>query len=239
MNKEMVDTLKTLFQGIKIPTVFGPDDYDSTSRVERALINALKEIGILPHTVEIHCGCTKAVIIFEEYDYVIKIPFKGTWIGVYDDEGCYDYDNFEFMNYESASYSEDEWNYCESELNIYKKIKESGFDNFIAPVDFLCFSKNNYPIYIQEKAIIFSQSSSNSATENSAKEAFTLIERHHTALSVDWIALAIDYYGKSIVDNFLSYLDETDMIEDLHSGNIGFTIDDMKPVIIDYAGFNS
>ena len=153
-------------------------------------------------------GASKLVIIPEDKDYVIKIPFNAR----YEDFLCEYYD----YNY----------NYCEKECNLYKKIS---------------FAENPvFTQFFQPKCQIYNNLEEEDRSKSYSKDSMMKVKskklRHYTNLPEDWLA-AVTEVLKDVqhVREFILFLEEYDITQDLHSGNIGYY--NNKPVILDYAGF--
>ena len=102
-------------------------------------------------------GATKLVIIPKKEDFVIKIPYTGSYeyySGYYSNsiyrQGREDY--WEFVAGENPFRP---WDYCANEIIRYDKALENGFAKYFAKTELLGFI-HNYPIYIQEKCVTLS-----------------------------------------------------------------------------------
>lgn len=174
-------------------------------------------------------GATKCVIIPNNYDYVIKIPFDGEINYEENEEG-----NFRY--YYNGGGTEG-WDYCELENEYWIDIiQHSDFSQF-----FLCpksIDVGNWPVYIQPKIV--------PCNEN-IKERYKSIDSvykvrteskmyNHTRLPDVWLAACLENLEGDIekLDEFIIFL--KDNFSDLHEGNIGYLGN--QAVILDYAGFN-
>jgi hypothetical protein len=54
-----------------------------------------------------------------------------------------------------------------------------------------------------------------------------------------WVAVAIERYGKAMVDKLIDFLENNFpiVVKDLHNGNIGFRKNG-EPIILDFSGWN-
>ena len=180
-------------------------------------------------------GATKLVIIPIDTDYVIKIPFNA---------------NVDYFEFTGTLYSKDNKdNYCEEEIEIYNLAKTHHYQDFFLPIEHVYSTElDNYPIYIQEKAISFIDT--NEADRENSYDMIKQIEIKNIrsaprfnqeagliySLPVDWLASCLTILNDiNKLINFLMFLIDYD-ITDLHRMNIGY-IDNM-PIIIDYGGFN-
>ena len=176
-------------------------------------------------------GATKAVIIPAEEDFVIKIPFQG-FIGEYynHDKECWE---DEFISYDSAHYSDSAWDYCLSEVEIYKMAVNAGVQQIFAKTEFIT-TVNGHPIYIQEKADIFERGEHSHSREQLRKTR-EKTKDYYCEANEDWLTDVLEYYGEDIFLDFLRFVDDLE-ITDLHSGNLGYIND--RPVITDYSGYH-
>lgn len=191
-----------------------------TTNCEEEFQDDLKDIRL-----EVASGASKLVFMPFDEKYVIKIPFNGNY-KAYQQE----YTSFEMAN--TYNY----WDYCLKELEIYHKAKAKGLGKFFAKIRLI--ENNEHPIYIQEKAVLFSEASDWEGLE------FYYGQKHSTEdigysypLSIpnEWLEIAISHYGKIMVDRLINFL-INEYLDDFHDGNLGFI--NGKPVIIDYSGYN-
>lgn len=166
-------------------------------------------------------GATKLVLIPYRKDYVIKIPFNATE----------EYEYFTFSN-----------DYCESEINLYNEAVNNNYEDFFLPIEYCISIKGGYPIYIQEKATPFLALSEWQREKLCSNESFKIIKeskvkRHFRKLPEAWLASCLDKLGtEEELQNFLEFLDNFNILSDLHYGNIGY-YHNGSPVIFDYGGF--
>lgn len=169
-------------------------------------------------------GATKGVLIFEKLKCVIKIPFRY-------DSNC-DGDQFIGADCDNG------WDYCEAEANLYSSAEDEKVEQCFAGTEFIgCV--NDYPIYKQELATIYS-SSDTSTTSTHTKEDEETVESicdtsNYNCFNTYWLGDAFVYYGEKVFYQLMNFLRDYD-IRDLHNGNIGYI--GMKPVLVDYSGFN-
>ena len=181
---------------------------------------------------EIMTGVTKCVIVFEDEDFVIKIPFSGyeDWEGQeYDSEtDCYDEDYDPFFEF-------DEGDYCRIEANNYQSAIEEGLEEIFAETSFLGYA-NEFPIYVQKKVIPFWQ------TDNKVKHTFEeriSFQKSYNAgdierLPIDWCLDFIAAYGEEKFIDFLVFTIKYH-INDLHGDNVAYR--NGKPCLLDYSGY--
>ena len=169
-------------------------------------------------------GASKLVIIPEDKDYVIKIPFNAG------------YDTF-LCEYYDYSY-----NYCEEECNLYEKIsfeENPLFTQFFRPLTKVK-EFEDWDVYIQPKCQIYNNLEEEDRSKSYSKDSMMKVKskklRHYTNLPEDWLAAVTEVLKDvQLVREFILFLEEYDITQDLHSGNIGYY--NNKPVILDYAGF--
>ena len=177
-------------------------------------------------------GASKLVLLpEEESDFVVKIPFTGT---------------FDFGEYEDFYGAEepDGWNYCRAEQEIHEAAKKHHFEELFLPLEKVN-EIEDYPVYIQPRAIPYSQEKNSS--EYCSKESYNKIKIERgknqeigkcnvNCFPINWIASVMDFFEGSIerLNEFFKFLDA--WCDDLHDSNIGYYKG--KPCLIDYGGFN-
>lgn len=180
------------------------------------------------------CGASKLVIILSNCDFVIKIPFSGSYQEIY--QGETDSYEEEYIDFENASFEDCEWDYCKVETDRYALAEEIGIEKYFAKTE--CIGMiNNYPIYIQQKAEIFAEVKDlNSYSEEKKSSTREKCDKEDLWCFNDcWLSDLLDYCGDRIFSLFMSFLKNNE-IDDLHSSNIGYI--DKVPVLVDYSGFN-
>ena len=172
-------------------------------------------------------GATKLVIIPDEFDYVIKIPFNGEW-------RCGEIVPF----YASQGYDSDD--YCSAELEYYLEAKEHGFEDMFLPIEQV-MEIDGIPIYVQAKATILDDEGekveySSKDSRDKILDAYRKGERFFSKLPLSWTASCLDVLGDiSKVREFMDFLYNTEISRDLHRRNVGYY--NKKAVIIDYGGY--
>ena len=216
-NKEEVERFVENF-GLNEDDAFTEDDADF-------MIADITNFGI--PNFDWDTGATKLVIMPEQREYVIKIPFNG-----YYDEG-------HFYHFEGAE-SDYCDNYCEAENRLYMEATVDGFEELFLPNEYVC-DVDCYPIYVQPKAEVLNKSESQE--KYSSKESKEKIlqrikeDRFFTNLPASWLASCLDVLGSmEEVNKFLKFLDMTGISADLHYGNLGYYHG--HAVIIDYGGYD-
>ena len=201
--------------------------------------------GIPYHTAH---GVSKCVFMFKDFpNLVVKIPFTGSGT---ESEDEYDepYEDFYCASFGCGEHKlKRKWDYCEAEATIYKDAVASGVSDFFAET--VCIGEiDNHPIYVQEIATIYYDVyfdyECEYSGEDQKKNRSSIMEKSNNSLSEDdclivsqiWLATFIEEYGITAAIDLITFLKD-EGVDDLHSENLGF-IDD-KPVIVDYASFNS
>lgn len=166
-------------------------------------------------------GASKLVIIPENKDYVIKIPFNGD---------CNEYEEYYDYSY----------NYCETEIELYDKIfKENPlFIQFFLPLTRV-EEFRKWDVYIQPKCQAYNNTDEHIRSKSYSKESFTKAKKvikKNILLPTDWVAAVTEVLQDiNLVIEFINVLCKYDIMDDLHKGNIGYC--NGKPVILDYANF--
>ena len=185
-------------------------------------------------------GISKFVIIPNHLDYVIKIPFTGSYQRNfnYSYESIEDIDDYSFISFCNSG-TNTPYDYIAREIETYNYYKntEENFLNFLLPSEKIgeCCKIN---IYIQPKAEVYCDSCV-TPTQKSINIINTMKEQeeffYYSNLPDDWIALCLETLNgdKNKLCKLLDFFDE---FNDLHTANIGYY--NGHPVIIDYAGFH-
>ena len=170
-------------------------------------------------------GATKGVFIFKKFGFVIKIPFNYC-----DGEelcGAYEGDS--------------DWDYCSQEKNRYANAKKFGLQGIFLETA-LVGRVDGYPIYIQPIAqsltnLGYEFSSNRKTSKDDMKTIQMIIEENNFGcIDSAWEADIFAMYGGKYYHKFKNFIKEN-YIEDLRNDNIGYV--GLKPVILDYAGFDS
>ena len=185
-------------------------------------------------------GATKLVIIPQKGEYVIKIPFMGQEFEYYPvtEDGEEDYDNPQW-DIEEFQYAKNHtgWDYCLTEVERYALAREFGFERFFLETFCIGYIKG-HPIYVQEKIEEIGPTSDSRKSKTSSREAREKAEEcgYYPDVPFEWLAAVVDILDDDeSLAGFLQFLDENDIDNDLHSGNIGYK--NGFPVLMDYAGF--
>lgn len=180
---------------------------------------------------EIRTGVSKVVIIPHDSSYVLKIPYRGARDGE-------DYYDFHYAGNKIR-----DWDYCETEAEIYDAFKEEGLECFLAKTVRYGEDATGYPLYLQEKCITsydYEDPDSNYTYDDTERKAFRSMFACGIAVANNtWNMKAIMYYGVEKYIRFMQLcLDRfPDVLDDLHSENYGYRTDG-SPVLIDFSSWN-
>ena len=181
-------------------------------------------------------GATKLAIIPKNKDYVIKIPYTGS----YEYQSGYYYHSIynrareDYWEFEFGEDKNRPWDYCANEVIRYNIALENGFSKCFAKTELLGYI-NNYPIYIQERCITLRDSRNfhiHSKEENSKTSSCC---NFYFEINMDWLTDFRLYYGEKTLINFIEFIRDNQWDDDLRSENIGYL--NNRPVLIDYSGF--
>lgn len=216
---------------IIVPDEFGCNyEDDEVNNSMECVLNELHRIDNHNHTFNYAHGVTQFVILIDELHKVAKIPFCGYW------DWNYDIDDLDFYPFECCS------NYCELSVNIYEDAVEAGVEKIFAETKFFGFSKNGYPIYLQERIAETEGERRNMDRKKSDSLDFVQSKQKESRYNgwnrfkAEWLAEAIDWYGLEYIEKVLDFVKNDTRIDDLHLGNYGIA-EDGRPVIFDYAGY--
>ena len=184
---------------------------------------------------EIRTGVSKVVIIPHDSSYVLKIPYRGAREGE------------ESWDFHYAGNEIRDWDYCETEAEIYDAFKDEGLECFLAKTVRYGKDATGYPLYLQEKCITsydyectipnYVYDYSHDKTE---REVLRSILTCGLAVSNNiWNMKAIMYYGVEKYIRFMQFCMDRfpDVLNDLHSENYGYRTDG-SPVLIDFSSWN-
>lgn len=208
---------------LDIPANFGTnEDYEITGEMNYVM-NQLDE------SVKTAWGVSQFVIINDDWDKVVKIPFTGGYI-----IHCSDDDEEEWEGF-------DDWSkdYCQYSLDLYNAACKEKIAPIFAEMQFLGETINGVKIYTQEKIFIDHASSKTEYSDdsfNKVKHNQSTIRSGWTRFKPSWLATAIDCYGEDLVNNFINFCIKNN-ISDTHDYNYGYRKDG-SPVIFDFASFD-
>ena len=235
ISEEIKMIINDKINNLYVPDGFGPTEDGPNGDTEK-FIDTLWETFSCD---DILTGASKCVVLLCNQNFVLKIPFAGQeiWEQIRNlDATEYNSDDYDFVFYPfNHARTKDNWDYCNDEVEIFKKAEAAGVGSFFARTDFYGYSKDNHPIYVQERCEVFDSVDVDDMYKNLSKEIKTSASEVSSELPEEWIALAIKYFGQELTDKFLTFV-EDERIDDLHYSNFGFIGD--RPVLIDYSGYS-
>lgn len=234
-SKEIIEQARAIAEQLYVPEKFGCDqncEFDSCDLYEQL---ARLNMG----NFHIENGITKAVIIFDNLPYVIKIPFNGMWNYEYD----YDEENDEYIEsdasfiYFNHARALDTSDYCWNELDKIVKAYDYGYGCFF-PETVVVYENNGRRFYIQEKVRpAYERNFTPTTSKDSRDKAASLTDKYRIC-NEDWRAAVIESYGEAILISFVNWNDAGTLgyLEDMHNANYGYRFDG-TPVMFDVSGF--
>lgn len=228
-----IDTAIEIVKNINLPWDLGCDEdgYFYTDTIEDQLIDC----GYKSDDFNISYGISKAVIIFKDLSFVIKIPFHGKWYDAWDseyEEYYSDFDRFECANSTNGD------DYCEAEVNAIDLMIHFGFEEIVAYE--ICLGEFNGTVfYIQEKVKDSHTSNHYKPSEDSLTRARE-IGIDYEYCDADWRACVIELYGETYWTSFVNWAinGHNYILNDMHSGNYGYDYEG-KPVLFDVSGYDA
>ena len=184
-------------------------------------------------------GVSKAVIIPDDENFVIKLPFCGMW------------DNYEFNLFSVPDVGIlHDTDYCARELYLYHLAKKCGVSEILVKNTYIG-KINDEPVYKQkyvstfrmyyedefaleqdfDESVIHTDKEINAMIKSCEKTGWKYSSYDH--IFNTWLVDVHNYYGEKKFVNILNFI--STYLGDLHSENIGYDGD--KPVILDYADF--
>ena len=216
----------------------GTDEQDSYFDPEY-IYAELRRTGATNYIVE--NGVSKAVIIFDDYDFVIKTPINGMWYypepeynEEEDAEEELEYPDPIFDTFTGAE-ADDSSDYCWDEVKKIEWAYCCGFEALFPQTAFLV-EVNNRRYYIQEKVQTVREYKPK-VSEESRTRAENMDDQYCHG-SKEWRAAIIENYGEDFWIRFCEWDRQVGTMSDMHSGNYGYSMDG-KPIILDASGFNS
>lgn len=159
-------------------------------------------------------------------------------------KGCFIFKNFVLKFNLEDNRSENIKDCVGRELEIYNKAKEKGLEKILVPT-YPFYTNCNGITFIKQQKIsccIDDQSGKKrkenvNKCKNVSDKTIYKVRRgfyKRTCSNSQWLARAIQIYGKSFMKDFEQFTHEY-QINDLHLGNIGYI--GKLPVILDFSGF--
>ena len=223
MNFNFKRDILPILENLSIPNDFY-DDSEGTLTLRDTLEDNFPVIT--------YSGLTKLVCVFINRNYVIKIPFN-KYLDFDDDK--------EFpviMTGATGDHTDENWDYCSQEIYLYNLAKMYHVEKAF-PETIYIGKYHNWPIYLQEKCYNLKNNKHQSLiNQRNKKEVNHLVLSHNFPyINENWLCLYYLKYGEQDTIDLLTFI-KYYKITDLHSKNIGFSILDDRPVLIDFAGFN-
>lgn len=189
------------------------------------------------HNAHYYHGVSKAVIVFDNDDCVIKIPFNGYTHETYNPD-IDDYE-YEFVPFQCAGQSI--WDYCATEAHVYQDAVDAGVADYFPETAFF-ESICGYPLYVQPKVVEYYDRlyAENAVFRHSEEERNSTLKYccdsgHYTkGLNLDWLTDFLEGWGQEALNKLLDFLDYN-CISDLHDQNIGYF--NGKAIILDYSDY--
>ena len=134
---------------------------------------------------------------------------------------------------ERAGKSEEILNHCKE---VYEAAKENGLDIFFPKTEIMGECESG-TIIKQERVLDFYEYCP--VSEDKTIELVDSDVKYCDLIDSQWIAAAIEKYGRTMVDKLIDFLEDNFpiVVEDLHNGNIGFR-ENGDPIILDFSGWN-
>ena len=159
----------------------------------------------------IYCtnGLTKGVLVFDELDWVVKIPFH-------------------------VGFSRPDTNYCEREQFVYEQAKKRGVAEIFAESYFL-MDFCGRPIYIMKKVEDNEEKVSTDLYNKGISEGYEEEDFENMESEEQVEELFYYYYEEDFLQEYFAFCEDYE-VNDVHTSNIGYDEND-KPVVIDYSGY--
>lgn len=213
----------------KATAIWLDNEMESDEAMEELLNNKVyrleKVFGNSLGNINYHYGATKIVFQMDLLPVVIKIPLSYKYL-----TGCI-----------NDNYLEDEICFCE----MLRDDNEEELLNVFAEIKFYK-SKKGINYYLQG-AVETLTAYANIETSKEAKNYINNKKRNvvNCYFEREWLAKIYDIHGELFLNKFTSYLESnkyldyvSKMLEDMHGLNYGYDVEG-RPIIFDYAGFNS
>lgn len=226
-----------IIDGLDIPAHFGVNGDNDEFEDRDELASQICNMGINNFTI--NNGISKAVIIPDDSNFVVKIPFNGIKYYEWNNEtGEYDEEEyFEFFSRAEAPICTD---YCWDEQIKIEKAYDAGFGDLFPETAFV--KEHDYTrCYIQEKVRTFNQAKQcggmPAVSENSRTKAKDMAN-YYSSCNVEWRAAVIEFYGEEYWKSFVDWdsINCIGILTDMHNNNYGYNIAG-RPVILDASGF--
>lgn len=213
----------------KATAIWLDDEMDSDEVIEKLLrgkVSRLKEVfGNSLGCISYHYGATKIVFQMDLLPVVIKIPLSYEYL-----TGCI-----------NDNYLEDEVCFCE----MLRDDDEEELLNVFAEIKF--YKRKRLINYYLQGVVETSTAYANIETSKEARNYISNEKRNivNRCFEREWLAKIYDIHGESFLNKFTKYLENNrqisyvdNLLGDMHGLNYGYDVEG-RPIIFDYAGFNS
>lgn len=213
----------------KATAIWLDDEMNSDEAMEELLNNKVyrlrKVFGNSLGDINYYYGATKIVFQMDLLPVVIKIPLSCKYL-----TGCI-----------NDNYLEDEICFCE----MLRDDNEEELLDVFAEIKFYK-RKKSISYYLQG---VIGTPTAYASTIEASNKARNYINRKPSGakryFEQEWLAKVYDIYGELFLNKFTSYLESNrhldyvaNLLEDMHKLNYGYDVEG-RPIIFDYAGFNS
>ena len=240
-----------LYKEIVVPEMFGQGEDGCCDYLDDFIEDIYETYGVFTAS-----GASKLCIIPRKGEYVIKLPFRGEIY--YNESGDACLQHFAYAK------TENRWDYCRAELDLYNKAADAGFAIFLAKTKEFGTTKSGHPMYVQEKVNVYGDCRhkyKKDVSDNAKSKTATVLEkyrdrymhnrRNDEMIEEDFIGYTfaetgetflsylIDAYSYENVAKFAKWVYENarEIAADLHWGNIGFRESDGTPCLLDFSGY--
>lgn len=227
---KIIDIINIQTKELEKATAIWLDDEMNSDEAMEELLNKkvyrLKKVfgNSLGH-INYYYGATKIVFQMDLLPVVIKIPLSHKYL-----TGCI-----------NDNYLEDEICFCE----MLRDDNEEELLNVFAEIKFYK-RKKDISYYLQG---VIGTPTAYASTIDASQKARNYINRKPSRANryfeQEWLAKVYDIYGELFLNKFTSYLESNrhldyvaNLLEDMHKLNYGYDVEG-RPIIFDYAGFNS
>ena len=192
-----------------------------------------------------HYGCSKICLAFDDLDIIFKIPIITNY-NMLDSKAASEFKrNIKVSNY-STSIPKEADDLCAREVKYYNNARNEGLEQLFCE-EKLYTKYHGIPIYTQKRVYDFYEETDKKYREcdevmidfitNALDERGFYEEAKWDCLTniFPFFEDIINRYGPIVFLKLLNFIMKND-INDLHEGNVGYTIDD-RPILVDYSGF--
>lgn len=227
-----------IIDGLNIPEYFGCNGDDDEFYDENLLECQIDELNIGDFTI--NNGISKAVIIPNESNFVVKIPFNCLKYYKWSEEEQ-EYTDDECFEIFQCADAPDQTDYCWDELIKISKAYDAGFGDLFPATAFVKKEKNGTRCYIQEKVRTFKEVRFNGGAPTVSEKSRTTarsMDNYYCACDVEWRAAVVEFYGEDYWKSFVNWdsINCIGILNDMHSNNFGYTMNG-RPIILDASGF--